>query len=99
MIKDRLKEGSRMSGKGAPSSSRLITALIGFAAAFGARKVLHFAWKRATGKEPPEPEDTQAALGEAILWGVVTAVGVQLARTLAIRAASRRSGLPAEPPE
>jgi hypothetical protein len=89
-----------MSGKRANGGgSRVVTALVGFVAAFGARKVLHFAWKRVTGKEPPEPEDPQSALGEAVTWAVVTAVGVQLARMLATRAASRRSVEPGEPPE
>lgn len=89
-----------MSGKRADGGgSRVITALVGFVAAFAARKVLHFAWKRVTGKEPPEPEDPQSALGEAVVWAMVTAVGVQLARTLAIRSASRRSAAPSEPAE
>jgi Protein of unknown function (DUF4235) len=88
-----------MSGKRANGGSRVMTALVGFAAAFVARKVLQFAWKKATGKEPPEPEDPQAALGEAVAWATVTAVGVQLARMLATRAASRRSAVTADPPE
>jgi hypothetical protein len=89
-----------MSGKRADGGgNRVITALVGFIAAFGARKMLHFAWKRVTGKEPPEPEDPQSALGEAIVWAMVTAVGVQLARLLAIRSATRRSAVTAEPPE
>jgi uncharacterized protein DUF4235 len=89
-----------MSGKRADGGgSRVITALVGFAAAFGARKLLHFGWKRVTGKEPPEPDDPQSALGEALVWAMVTAVGVQLARMLATRAATRRSAVTAEPPE
>lgn len=89
-----------MSGKRADGGgSKVVTALVGFVAAFGARKLLHFAWKRITGKEPPEPEDPQSALGEAVAWAMVTAVGVQLARMLAVRSASRRSAAPSEPEE
>jgi Protein of unknown function (DUF4235) len=88
-----------MSGKRANGGSRVITALVGFVAAFGARKLLHFAWKRVTGKEPPQPEDPQSALGEAVVWATVTAVGVQLARMLATRAATRRTEVTAEPRE
>lgn len=88
-----------MSGKRASGGSRVITALVGLAAAFGARKVLRFAWKRITGKEPPELEDPQAGLGEAVAWAMLTAVGVQLARMLATRATSRRSAVTSEPPE
>lgn len=88
-----------MSDKQANGGSRVITALVGFVAAFVARKALHFAWKRATGKEPPEPDDPQSALGEALVWAMVTAIGVQLARMLATRAATRRSAVTGEPPE
>ena len=49
-----------MSGKRGNSGNKALTAAVGFAAAFAARKVLHFAWKQVTGKEPPEhPEDPQ----------------------------------------
>ena len=65
----------------------MINALVGMAAAFVARKVLHFAWTKITGKEPPEhPEDPQVALGEALVWGVVIGAGVHTARVLATRA-------------
>ncbi len=76
-----------MSAKKADSGSRVINALAGMAAAFVARKVLHFAWTKITGKEPPEhPEDPQVALGEALVWGVVVGAGVHVARLLATRA-------------
>ena len=78
-----------MSGKGASASSKAVTALAGAAAAFVARKVIIFAWKQATGKEPPDhPEDPQVALAEALIWGVVLGAGVSVAKMLATRAAS-----------
>jgi len=78
-----------MSGKGASASSKLVTTLAGAAAAFVARKVLIFAWKQATGKEPPDhPEDPQVALAEALVWGVILGAGVSVAKMLATRAAS-----------
>ncbi|HEY1640323.1 MAG TPA: DUF4235 domain-containing protein [Streptosporangiaceae bacterium] len=81
-----------MSAKKADSGSRVINALAGMAAAFVARKVLHFAWTKITGKEPPEhPEDPQVALGEALVWGVVVGAGVHIARLLATRATGRRA--------
>jgi hypothetical protein len=86
-----------MSGKRAGGGSRVLVGVVGFAAAFVARKVIQFAWKKITGKEPPEPEDPEVALGEAVVWAVLTSVSVQLARMLATRAASRRSVEPAEP--
>ncbi len=63
------------------AGSRVVTALVGAGAAFGARKLLFFGWKKITGKEPPEhPEDPQVGLGEALIWGVVLGAGVHTAR-------------------
>jgi len=90
-----------MAGKGASASSKAVTALAGAAAAFVARKVLTFAWKRATGKEPPDhPEDPQVALAEALVWGVILGAGVSVAKMLATRAASghRHADLEGGPP-
>ena len=84
-----------MAGKG-NGGNRAVTALVGFGAAFVARKVIQFAWKQITGKEPPEPEDPQVALTEALAWAVAMAVGVQVARMLAVRAATRSDTEPAE---
>jgi hypothetical protein len=89
-----------MSEKRAGGSNRLLSGVVGFAAAFGARKLLIFAWKKVTGKEPPEhPEDPQVALGEALTWGILLGVGVQVARMLALRAATKKIAGPADPPE
>jgi hypothetical protein len=78
-----------MAGKQS-SSARAINALAGAAAAFGARKLITFGWKKLTGKEPPEhPEDPQVGLREALIWGVVLGVSVSTARMLAMRATTR----------
>jgi hypothetical protein len=91
-----------MSGKRAGGSSKVVGALAGAAAAFVARKVLFFGWKKVTGKEPPEhPEDPQVALTEALIWGMVMGAAVSVARTLALRATSRNSagaGRDGQPP-
>ncbi|HTW04995.1 MAG TPA: DUF4235 domain-containing protein [Streptosporangiaceae bacterium] len=87
-----------MADKRGSGGNKLISGVVGFAAAFGARKMLIFAWKRVTGKEPPEhPEDPQVALGEALGWALVLGIGVQVARMLALRAASKRIAGPGEP--
>jgi hypothetical protein len=87
-----------MSGKKADGGNRLINGVAGFVAAFGARKLLHFAWKRITGREPPEhPEDPQVGLGEALAWGIVIGTGVSIARLLATRATTKRITASAEP--
>jgi hypothetical protein len=80
-----------MADKRASAGSKVVTALVGAGAAFAARKLLFFGWKKITGKEPPEhPEDPQVALGEALIWGVVVGAGVHTARLLATRATTRR---------
>jgi hypothetical protein len=70
--------------------ARLVTALVGTVAAFATKKLLFFAWKQVTGKEPPEhPEDPQVALTEALVWGILLGAGVHTAKMLATRATSR----------
>jgi hypothetical protein len=80
-----------MAGKRAGAGLRLVNALAGAAAAYGAKKLIFFVWKRVTGKEPPEhPEDPQVALPEAIVWGIVLGAAVHTARMLATRATTGR---------
>jgi hypothetical protein len=72
--------------------NRVLTGLVGLAAAYGARKIIQFLWKRITGKEPPQhPDDPETALGEALAWGVLVGVGMQTARMLATRATVRKT--------
>jgi Protein of unknown function (DUF4235) len=67
-----------------------------FAAAFGARKLITLTWRKVTGKEPPsDPHDPQISLGEALSWAVVTGVGIETARLLAVRMATRKARQPA----
>jgi hypothetical protein len=62
-----------------------------FAAAFVARKLITFVWTKATGKEPPvSPEDPEVGIKEALGWAVVTGVGLEAARLLATRAATKQ---------
>jgi hypothetical protein len=80
--------------------TKVVNAAAAMAAAFIARKLITFAWTKATGKEPPtHPEDPQVALTEALGWSVLTGVSVEAARLLATRAAARRtySGPECEP--
>ena len=72
--------------------TKITSAVAAMAAAFAARKLITFAWTKATGKEPPtHPEDPQVALAEALGWSVLTGVIVGAARLLATRAAARRT--------
>ncbi|HXP19224.1 MAG TPA: DUF4235 domain-containing protein [Streptosporangiaceae bacterium] len=79
-----------MPGKRGDIGSRAINGLVGAGAAYCMRKVMAFAWKKVTGKEPPgNPEDPQVALGEAIAWALTVGAAVAVARIMAIRAAGR----------
>ena len=79
-----------MAGKSG-AGGKVISALVGAGAAFAARKLLSFGWKKITGKEPPEhPEDPQVALREALIWGILVGAGVHTARMLATRATMHR---------
>ncbi len=75
-------------------AAQIVGAVAAMVAGYAARKVLTFAWTQATGKEPPadpeQPESADVGLGEAVGWAVVTGVGMQVARVLAVRAAHKR---------
>jgi hypothetical protein len=81
-----------MADKRMDIGTRVIGGLAAMIAAFVMRKAITTVWVKATGKEPPaHPEDPQVALGEALGWAVITAVGAESARLLATRAATKRS--------
>ena len=93
-----------MAEKRAGGGNRVLSGVVGFTAAFGARKILTFAWKKITGKEPPaHPEDPDVAFLEAVSWAAMMAVAMATARLLATRVATRRmvsaQSAPAEEPE
>ena len=90
-----------MSDQRADMTTKIAGGIAAFAAAFAARKIIAFAWTRATGKEPPaHPEDPDVGLKEALGWAVVTGVVMEVVRLLATRAATRQvhahQGAPAE---
>lgn len=80
-----------MPGKGGDYGSKMINALAGAAAAYVARKAIGFAWTKATGRQPPDSDERQAGLGEAVAWAVVIGAGVGVARVLATRLATRQA--------
>jgi low affinity Fe/Cu permease len=81
-----------MPDKGGDFGSKAVTALAGAAAAFVARKVIVFAWTKATGRKPPgKAEDPEVGIGEALVWTVVMGIGVAVARLLAVRLVNRKS--------
>ncbi|GAA3727955.1 DUF4235 domain-containing protein [Salinactinospora qingdaonensis] len=72
-------------------TARIVGGVAALVAGYAARKTLTFAWTKAMGKEPPaDPEAPEVGLGEALGWAVVTGVGMEVARILAVRAAHKR---------
>jgi uncharacterized protein DUF4235 len=73
-------------------STRVMYMVTATGTAFLARKLLIFAWTKATGKKPPmNPEDPQETLAEALGWSILVGITVSVVRVLAIRAVSRRA--------
>ena len=70
---------------------RVIGGLTGLATAWAARKLLGFAWVKATGKEPPlDPDSPEVSMGEAIGYAVVMGVGMSVAQIVVNRTAKKR---------
>ncbi|MFF5206955.1 DUF4235 domain-containing protein [Streptosporangium sp. NPDC000396] len=70
---------------------RAIGGLVGLVTAWAARKVIGFAWEKATGKKPPaDHESLDISLGEAIGYAVVMGVGMQVAQIVVTRTARKR---------
>jgi hypothetical protein len=70
---------------------RAIGGLVGIATAWGAKKVIGFAWEKTTGKKPPvDNESLDISLGEAIGYAVVMGVGMQVAQIVVARTARKR---------
>ncbi|MBO3748085.1 DUF4235 domain-containing protein [Streptosporangiaceae bacterium NEAU-GS5] len=70
---------------------RIIGGLVGLAVGFASKKVLSFAWEKATGRKPPANADAlDIGLGEALAYAVVMGLGMEVARIVTTRAAARR---------
>ncbi|RBQ19652.1 DUF4235 domain-containing protein [Spongiactinospora rosea] len=70
---------------------RAIGGLVALGVGFATRKAIEFGWQKATGKKPPaDPDSPDIGMAEAIGYAVVTAVGMEVARIVATRAAARR---------
>jgi hypothetical protein len=68
----------------------------GMVAGLVARRVITAAWKKATGKAPPDnPEDPDVALAEAIGWAAVVGLTISIVRLLATRQVAKRAKGPA----
>ncbi|MFC5829010.1 DUF4235 domain-containing protein [Nonomuraea insulae] len=70
---------------------RVIGGLVGLVTAWGARKILGYAWQKTTGKEPPLDTDSpEVSMGEAIGYAVVMGVGMSVAQIVVNRTAKKR---------
>jgi hypothetical protein len=82
------KQESKKSGD---TSKKLMTTIATAGAVWGARKLLALAWRKATGKTPPDPADPQVHIGEALGWAALVGVTVEATRLFTARATGRRT--------
>lgn len=82
------KQASKKSGD---ANKRLATTIATGIAVWAARKLLAVAWRRATGKTPPDPADPQVRIAEALGWAALVGVTVEATRLFTARATSRRT--------
>lgn len=81
-----------MAGKQGGGSTKVLGAVAAFAASYGTRKLLTLGWQKVTGKEPPsDPHDPQVGIWEALSWAILIGAGIETARLLAVRAATRKT--------
>jgi len=86
----------QVSKKSGDTSKKLVTTLATAVAVWAARKLLALAWRRATGKTPPDPADPQVRIVEAISWAALVGVTVEATRLAAARATGRRMRRPGD---
>ncbi|AAZ55970.1 hypothetical protein JCM3263A_17100 [Thermobifida fusca] len=80
-----------MADKDGDLAARIIGGVAALAAAYVTRKALTLLWTKAVGKEPPaDPESPDISLGEALGWAVLTGVGMEVTRVLAVRTVHKR---------
>lgn len=69
--------------------SRVYAAVIGAVAAIVAQRLLHGAWKLATGNEPPATNDPTTPIAEASIWAAASTMGMALTQVLTSRVTAR----------
>lgn len=78
--------------QGGGGGTKALGAIASFAAAYATRKLLTLGWRKVIGREPPnDPHDPHVGIGEALGWAILIGAGIETARLLAVRAATRKS--------
>jgi hypothetical protein len=75
-------------GKG--SKKKLGAAIASAAAVWLARKGLAFGWRKATGRDVPDPADPKVTVLEALSWAILAGVTVEATKLFTARATARR---------
>lgn len=63
---------------------------IGAATTIVAQKLVTAAWEASTGDTPPDPNDPDTPLTQALIWAIASGVGVGVAQLVANRYVHRR---------
>jgi hypothetical protein len=68
----------------------LYAGVVGALTTIVAQKAVRGAWKFATGQEPPEPNDPETPLTEALIWALASGIGIGVTQLLVNRLAAQR---------
>lgn len=69
---------------------KLYSGLLGAATTLVAQKVITKAWEVATGDVPPDPNDPDTPMTQALIWAVCSGLGVGIAQLTMNRYMQRR---------
>ncbi|MCL2470673.1 MAG: DUF4235 domain-containing protein [Propionibacteriaceae bacterium] len=72
---------------------KVLTALLSAGVTFLAGFALKKTWKLATGAEPPDPEDPQVPVRQALIWFLASGLGVGLVQLFFHRGMAKRRAI------
>lgn len=69
---------------------KVYAGVIGAATTLVAQKLVTMAWEASTGSEPPDPNDPETPLTQALIWAASSGLGVGVAQLVMNRWVQRR---------
>lgn len=69
---------------------KIYVTVLGIVTTLAAHKLVTFAWQKATGDEPPTPSDPESPVSQAVLWSLMSGLGIGITQLLTQRFAARR---------
>lgn len=69
---------------------KVYAGVLGAATTLVAQKLVTKAWQASTGSEPPDPNDPETPMSQALIWAVSSGLGVGVAQLVMNRFLQRR---------